>query len=119
MRQALAAGLTRAERRGLAASVQSLSMQLPRAIGPLLGGALFHAGYLALPFYLGAALQLGYLLLFVVFFRDTEAARARPSRRRISAQHPIARRLRLAVRPDQPHRAHAPRDRRGHRVNAT
>ena len=76
VRQALAAGLTRAERRGLASSVQNLSMQLPRAIGPLLGGALFHAGYLALPFYLGAALQLGYLLLFVVFFRDTEAARA-------------------------------------------
>ena len=64
------------KRRGLASSVQNLSMQLPRAIGPLLGGALFHAGYLALPFYLGAALQLGYLLLFVVFFRDTEAARA-------------------------------------------
>ena len=39
-------------------------------------GALFHAGYLALPFFLGAALQAGHLLLFVVFFRDTEAAQA-------------------------------------------
>ncbi|HMN57814.1 MAG: MFS transporter [Burkholderiales bacterium] len=80
VRQALAAGLTRAERRGLASTVQNLSLQLPRAIGPLLGGALFHAGHLALPFFLGAALQAGYLLLFVVFFRGTEAAVIAPGK---------------------------------------
>jgi MFS family permease len=77
VRQALAAGLTRAERRGLASSVQNVSIQLPRAIGPLIGGALFHAGFLALPFLLGAALQLAYLILYVLFFRHTEAAQVR------------------------------------------
>lgn len=77
VRQALAAGLTRAERRGLASSLQNISMQLPRAVGPVIGGALFHAGYLALPFLLGATLQLAYLLLYVRFFSHTEAARVR------------------------------------------
>jgi MFS family permease len=79
VRQALAAGLTRAERRGLASSLQNISMQLPRAIGPVIGGALFHAGYLALPFLLGAALQLAYLVLYVRFFGHTEAARVHES----------------------------------------
>lgn len=77
VRQALAAGLTRVERRGLASSVQNISIQLPRAIGPVIGGALFHAGYLTLPFLLGAALQLGYLVLYARFFGAHEAARVR------------------------------------------
>jgi len=77
LRQALAAGLTRAERRGLASSLQNISIQLPRAIGPAIGGALFHAGYLTLPFLLGAALQLGYLVLYARFFSHTEAAQVR------------------------------------------
>jgi MFS family permease len=42
VRQALAAGLTRVERRGLASSLQNISIQLPRAIGPVIGGLLFH-----------------------------------------------------------------------------
>jgi hypothetical protein len=50
---------------------------LPRAIGPVIGGMLFHAGYLTLPFLLGAALQLGYLLLYARFFGSHEAARVR------------------------------------------
>lgn len=77
VRQALAAGLTRVERRGLASSLQNISIQLPRAIGPVIGGALFHAGYLTLPFLLGAALQLGYLALYARFFSHTEAAQVR------------------------------------------
>lgn len=77
VRQALAAGLTRVERRGLASSLQNISIQLPRAIGPVIGGALFHAGYLTLPFLLGAALQLGYLVLYARFFSRTEAAQVR------------------------------------------
>jgi hypothetical protein len=48
---------------------------LPRAIGPLIGGALFHAGYLTTPFLLGAALQIGYLALYARFFGSHEAAR--------------------------------------------
>jgi predicted MFS family arabinose efflux permease len=77
VRQALAAGLTRVERRGLASSLQNISIQLPRAIGPVIGGALFHAGYLTLPFLLGAVLQLGYLMLYARFFSRTEAAQVR------------------------------------------
>lgn len=75
VRQALAAGLTRAERRGLASSVQNISLQLPRAIGPVVGGVLFHTGYLELPFLLGAVLQLVYLVLYVRFFCSHPAAR--------------------------------------------
>ncbi|HET7268343.1 MAG TPA: MFS transporter [Oleiagrimonas sp.] len=77
VRQALAAGLTRVERRGLASSLQNISIQLPRAVGPVIGGALFHAGYLNLPFYISAALQLAYLILYVRFFGKLPAARAR------------------------------------------
>lgn len=77
VRQALAAGLTRVERRGLASSLQNISIQLPRAVGPVIGGALFHAGYLTLPFLLGAVLQLGYLVLYARFFSHTEAAQVR------------------------------------------
>jgi predicted MFS family arabinose efflux permease len=62
-RQVVAAGLTRAERRGLAASVQSLSSQLPRAAGPVLGGWLIHRGEFVAPFLLTAAGQAVYLIL--------------------------------------------------------
>jgi MFS family permease len=67
-RQVVAAGLTRAERRGLAASVQSLSAQLPRAAGPVLGGWLIHRGELVAPFLLTAAMQALYLFLYRRFF---------------------------------------------------
>jgi predicted MFS family arabinose efflux permease len=75
-RQLVAAGLTRAERRGLAASVQGLSSQLPRAAGPVLGGWLIHRGEFVAPFLLTAALQALSLLLYRQFFGaiGTEAA---------------------------------------------
>jgi len=75
-RQVVAAGLTRAERRGLSASIQSLSTQLPRAAGPVLGGWLIHRGEFAAPFLLTAALQAIYLFLYARFFGGvaTEAA---------------------------------------------
>lgn len=76
VRQALAAGLTRVERRGLASSLQNISLQLPRAIGPAVGGLLYHAGYLSLPFLLGAVLQLVYLIMYARFFGSHPAARA-------------------------------------------
>jgi MFS family permease len=71
VRQAMAVGLTR--RRGLAASVQSVSVQVPRAIGPLIAGVLLHAGRLRAPFFLAAAFQAAYLALYAVFFRGREA----------------------------------------------
>lgn len=77
VRQALAAGLTRVERRGLASSLQNISIQLPRAVGPVIGGALFHAGYLSLPFFISAVLQLAYLGLYVHYFGKLPAAQAR------------------------------------------
>jgi MFS family permease len=76
VRQALAMSLTGAERRGLTSSVQNISLQIPRAIGPVVGGALFHAGYLALPFLVGAGLQGLYLILYTHFFGRHPAARA-------------------------------------------
>ena len=75
-RQTVAAGLTRAERRGFAASVQNLSLQIPRAIGPVLGGALIHTGHFITPFLLAAALQALYLLLYWHFFSALDATPA-------------------------------------------
>jgi len=73
-RQAVAAGLTRAERRGLAASVQNLSLQIPRAAGPVLGGWLIHAGQFTTPFLFAAGLQVLYLYLYRRFFGALDEA---------------------------------------------
>ena len=67
-RQSVAAGLTRPQRRGLAASVQTLSLQIPRAIGPVIGGWLIHAGLFTTPFLIAAVLQALYLYLYRHFF---------------------------------------------------
>ena len=71
-RQALAIGLVRQQRRSLAASLNVVSFQLPQAAGPVLSGLLFDTGNLALPFYVGAALQGIYLALFGWAFRHAE-----------------------------------------------
>ncbi len=67
-RQALFLGIVSQRHRGLAATINSLSIQAPRAIGPVVAGLFFAAGYLTWPFYLGAGLQALYLLLFAQFF---------------------------------------------------
>ena len=67
MRQALVVGLTR-DRRGLAASLQNVSVQIPRAVGPLVAALLLQAGWLRLPFFIAAALQTSYLVLYARFF---------------------------------------------------
>jgi len=69
MRQALVMSLTR-DRRGLAASLQNVSIQVPRAIGPLVSGFMLHVGMLKAPFFMAAALQAAYLFLYARFFRD-------------------------------------------------
>lgn len=56
-RSALSASLTRDKRRGLATSINALSMRLPSSIGPTLSGYMFDAGELALPLILTATLQ--------------------------------------------------------------
>jgi len=61
-------GLVRPHRRGLAATVNSFSMQLPRSVGPVFAGFLFGAGLLAAPFLLAAAFQAIYLALYARLF---------------------------------------------------
>jgi len=63
-RQAFGVGLVRDERKGLASSLNGLSMRLPSAVGPAIAGWLMEGGSLDLPFYLAAGLQLLYVVLF-------------------------------------------------------
>jgi predicted MFS family arabinose efflux permease len=76
-RQALALGLVRAHRRGLAATVNSFSTQVPRAVGPAFAGLLFAAGALAAPFLLAAAVQAVYLTVYARFFTAYDPERRR------------------------------------------
>ncbi|MGH7095100.1 MAG: hypothetical protein ACREFB_16415, partial [Stellaceae bacterium] len=68
-RQAVGLRLVGPARRGLAASLNAISMQIPRAIGPVFGGALFDTGLLALPMLVAAGLQAVYLALYAIAFR--------------------------------------------------
>jgi len=79
VRQAVAAGLTRAERRGVAASVQNLSVQIPRAVGPIVGGWLIQRGDFIMPFMITAALQALYLVLYQRFFGGVTPGREHPA----------------------------------------
>lgn len=63
-RQALSLSLVSPQRRGLAASLNTISMQIPRAVGPAVAGVFFDAGMLALPFFLSAVFQGGYLFAY-------------------------------------------------------
>ncbi len=74
-RQALGVSLVSGRRRGLAASLNSVSQMLPFAFGPLLAGAFFQAGWLLTPFILGAALQGGYLYFYRRLFLAHDPSR--------------------------------------------
>jgi MFS family permease len=71
-RQALTIGLVRNERRGMATSLNAVSMQLPQAIGPTVTGYFFQSGQLVLPFYIAALLQGAYILIYKKFFSGYE-----------------------------------------------
>ena len=71
-RQAMTVGLVRDERRGLATSLDAVSMQLPRSAGPSLAGYLLDMGCFTAPFLVAAALQAAYVLLYGRTFRDYE-----------------------------------------------
>ncbi len=75
-RQAFGVGLVGDRRRGLASSLNNVSWSLPAAAGPALSGWLMALGSLDLPFYLAAALQLAYAVLFGTVMRryDVPAA---------------------------------------------
>ncbi len=77
-RQALALGLVPPQKRGLAASVNSFSMQLPRVFGPLFAGLFFAAGSFAPPFLLAALFQGAYLVLYSRVFAREGRARLLP-----------------------------------------
>lgn len=68
-RQAVGLRLVRSGRRGLAASLNASSMQVPRSLGPVLGGLLLETDWLALPLLLAASLQAVYLALYAAAFR--------------------------------------------------
>ena len=63
-RGALSISIVRPQRRGFAASMANVSMQVPRSVSPLLTGFLFAAGDLALPFFIGAAFQAAYIAVY-------------------------------------------------------
>jgi MFS family permease len=88
-RSALNISIVRPHRRGFAASMGNVSMQVPRAVSPLLTGILFAANSLALPFFIGAAFQAAYLAMYYASFRwvddamtkqDTPDIRVTPAR---------------------------------------
>jgi MFS family permease len=80
-RSALSVSIVRPQRRGFAASMANVSMQVPRAVSPVLSGALFAAGDLALPFFIGAAFQGAYIAVYYWGFGqfDPEFAGSRAS----------------------------------------
>lgn len=71
-RQAVGLRLVGPSRRGLAASVNAVSMQVPRALGPVVGGLLLDAQMLAAPLLIAAGLQGLYLLLYQWIFRTND-----------------------------------------------
>ncbi|MDA8389740.1 MAG: MFS transporter [Gammaproteobacteria bacterium] len=75
-RQALNIGIVRAHRRGLAASLSNASTQVPRALGPVVAGLLYHAGFLTLPFFIAGGFQAAYLVAYGRLFADHPAAPA-------------------------------------------
>ena len=79
-RQALAVGLVREERRGLATSLNTVSFQLPQSLGPTIAGFLLDAGLLSVPFYAAALLQGIYLIAYGHVFRAYEPSQERQSR---------------------------------------
>jgi len=74
VRQALTMGLTRQHRQGLAATVNNVSIQVPRAIGPAVAGVMLHYGWLTAPFVVAAMFQFGYLVVYQRFFGGLEPA---------------------------------------------
>ncbi len=73
VRQALTVSLTGDDRRGLAAAINNVSVQIPRAIGPLIAGLLLHAGWLLAPFLVAGSFQAAYLVLYRRFFNGVDA----------------------------------------------
>jgi MFS family permease len=76
-RSALSVSIVRPHRRGFAASMANVSMQIPRSVSPILTGILFAANDLMLPFVIGAAFQGAYLAMYYASFRKVDDAMPR------------------------------------------
>lgn len=76
-RLSLNIGLVGRTRRGVAASLSSVSMQVPRSIGPTVAGLFFAAGSLGTPFFMAAGFQAAYLFLYQHHFRRYDPSRPR------------------------------------------
>lgn len=74
-RQALGVSLVGAQRRGLAASLNNVSLLIPLALGPLAAGLFFQAGLLLAPFLLAAGLQAANLYFYQRLFRHHDPVR--------------------------------------------
>ena len=74
VRQALTMGLTRPHRQGLAATVNNVSLQVPRALGPAIAGLMLQRGWLTAPFLAAGVFQLAYLFVYQRFFGGLDAA---------------------------------------------
>jgi MFS family permease len=73
-RSALSISIVRPHRRGFAASMANVSMQIPRSVSPVLTGILFATNNLVLPFFIGAAFQGAYLAMYYASFRQVDDA---------------------------------------------
>jgi len=71
-RQALVVSAVHDERRGFAASMNALSMQVPMSLGPIVAGVMIGAGWFITPFYLAAAFQGLYVFLYGRAFASVE-----------------------------------------------
>jgi MFS family permease len=72
VRQALVVTAVHDERRGFAASLNALSLQVPRSLGPSFAGAMIGAGWFITPFYVAAAFQCLYVVLYGRVFTPFE-----------------------------------------------
>ncbi len=75
VRQALVVGLVDERRRGLAATVNNVSVMVPRAIGPAISGLMLARGWLVAPFVAAGVFQAAYLVAYRGFFAGLSTAR--------------------------------------------
>ncbi|HUB44078.1 MAG TPA: hypothetical protein VMB73_03755, partial [Acetobacteraceae bacterium] len=87
-RSALSISIVRPQRRGFAASMANVSMQVPRAVSPVLTGFLFAAGDLALPFLIGAAFQGAYIAFYFWSFWQVDQPSVRETVPRLHRRAP-------------------------------
>ena len=69
-RSAVNVGIVRAARRGFSSAAANTALQIPRAIGPVVAGLFYEAGFFREPFLIAALFQAGYIWIYNRSFRD-------------------------------------------------